>query len=99
MASITRYQTIAMTATVQVETSGVRNRGWMCPRALGIACRRAIDSPVRDAGMMVVWVEAIAEVDTASRTTHDQPPITWSARMPKIASSSSAFSARKSTPA
>ena len=85
---------MAMTATVQVETSGVRNRGWMWPSDLGIACRRAIDSPVRDAGMIVVWVEAIAEVDTASSTTHDQPPITWSASVAKIASSSSAFSVR-----
>ena len=88
-----------MTATVQVDTSGVRNRGWMWASALGSACRRAIDSPVRDAGMIVVWVEAIAEVETASSTTHDQPPITSSASTPKIASSSSAFSVRKSTPA
>ena len=90
---------MAIAATVQVDTSGVRKRGWMWPSVLGIACRRAIDSPVRDAGMMVVWVEAIAEVETASSTTHDQPPITWSARMPKMASSSSALSVRKSTPA
>ena len=53
-----------------------------------------IDNPVRDAGMMVVWVDAIAEVDTASSTTHDQPPITSSASPAKIASSSSAFSTR-----
>ena len=49
--------------------------------------------------MIVVCVEAMAEVETASNTTHDQPPITSSARTPKIASSSAAFSARKSTPA
>ena len=62
-----------MPATHQVETSGVRNRGWMWPNVVRAArARRAIDSAVRDAGMIVVWVEAIAEVATAKQ--HDPVP-------------------------
>src|SRR5690349_5672659 len=90
----TTYQTMAMTATVQVETSGVRKRGWMWANDRGMACRRAIDRPVRDAGMIVVWVEAMADVATASSSTHDHRPIALSASEPKMASSSLAFSAR-----
>src|ERR671921_355548 len=81
-----RYQTIAMPATHQVETSGVRWRG-------------EIDSPVRDAGMIVVCVEAIAEVATASSTTQSQPPSTRSDSSANTASSSSAFSASQLVPA
>ncbi len=42
----------------------------------GSAARRAIDSPVRDAGMIVVWVDARAEVATDSSSTQSQPPST-----------------------
>ena len=90
---------MAMPATHQVETSGVRYRGWMCAKLAGIACRRAIDRPVRDAGMIVVWVEAIADVVTASSTIQSQPPMMSVASSPKMNSSSSAFSVRKSVPA
>lgn len=69
----TTYQATAMPATHQVETSGVRYRGWILARPLGRAWRRAIDRPVREAGMMVVCVEAIADVATASRTIQLQP--------------------------
>ena len=65
----------------------------------GSAARRAIDRPVRDAGRIVVWVDAIAAVATASRTTQSQPPITSVDSSAKIASSSSALSARWSVPA
>ena len=62
-----------MPATHHVETSGDRPRGKIDPNGAGRAPRRAIDSPVRDAGMMVVWVEAIAEVATASSTIQSRP--------------------------
>jgi len=35
-----------------------------------------MDSPVREAGMIVVWVEAIADVATANSSTQSQPPST-----------------------
>ena len=88
-----------MMPTHQVETSGVRWLGEMCANRRGSACRRAIDRPVRDAGRIVVWVEAIAAVATASRTTQSQPPMTSVDSSAKIASSSSAFSDRYSVPA
>ena len=71
---------MAMPATHQVLTSGVWCRGWIWPKRAGSACRRAMDRPVRDAGMIVVWVEAIAEVATANSTTQSQPPSTCLAR-------------------
>ena len=89
----TTYQTMAIAATHQVLTSGVRNRGLMCAKCGGSACRRAMESAVRDAGMIVVCVEAIADVETASRTTQSQPPITGE-QLAKTYSSSSAFSVR-----
>src|SRR3954453_9593285 len=48
-----------------VETSGVRKRGWMRPKAFGIEPNRAIDRVVRAVGRIVVWVDAEAEVSTA----------------------------------
>ncbi len=68
----TTNQTLAMLATHQVETSGVRYRGAMCANRRGSACRRAIDRPVRDAGRIVVWVEAIA--DGGHREQHHPVP-------------------------
>src|ERR687885_784061 len=93
-----RYQATAMPATHQVETSGVRWRGEIDPNRAGSAARRAIDSAVRDAGMIVVWVEAIAEVATASSTTQSQPR-TRSDSSANTASSSSAFAASQLVPA
>src|SRR5918998_248863 len=68
----TTNQTLAMPPTHHVETSGVRWRGEMWPKRRGNACRRAIDSPVRDAGGNVVFVETIAArpgVDVESRVS------------------------------
>ncbi len=48
-----------------VETSGVRYRGWIRPKILGIEPKRAIDSVVLAVGRMVVCVDAEAEVSTA----------------------------------
>ncbi len=96
---MSRYQTVAVPATHQVLTAGVRNRGWISPKRLGRACRRAMDSAVREAGMIVVWVEASAEVATATRTIQSQPPRASWAREAKTASSSSACAARKPVPA
>jgi hypothetical protein len=53
-----------------------------------------MDRPVRDAGMIVVCVDASADVETASSTTQSQPPIASSASSAKMNSSSAAFSAR-----
>src|SRR3712207_4248899 len=89
----------ATPAPHHVETSGVRWRGEIDPNRAGSAARRAIDSPVRDAGMIVVCVEAIAEVATASSTTQSQPPSTWSDSSANTASSSSAFAASQLVPA
>src|SRR5918995_6694774 len=66
------YQTVARAPTTMVETCGVRKRGCVAPRAAGIAPARAIESTVREAGRMVVWVEARAEVRTASTTSLSQ---------------------------
>lgn len=49
--------------------------------------------------MIVVCVEASAEVQTARSTTQSQPPMTSWASTAKMASSSAAFSARKVVPA
>ncbi len=49
--------------------------------------------------MIVVWVEAIAEVATANSTTQLQPPITWVAISAKTNSSSSALSVSHWVPA
>ena len=71
----------------------------MWPSRGGSACRRAIDSPVRDAGMIVVCVEAIADVATAKSTTQSQPPITCEAISAKTNSSSPALSVSHWVPA
>ena len=55
--------------------------------------------PVREAGMIVVWVEAIAEVATANSTTQSQPPSTSVESSAKMNSSSSLLSARNAVPA
>ena len=49
--------------------------------------------------MIVVWVEAIAEVDTESSTTQPHPPITRSASSAKTNSSSPALSLSHAVPA
>ncbi len=49
--------------------------------------------------MIVVWVEAIAEVATASSRIQSQPPRTSPASWAKTNSSSPAFSARNAVPA
>ena len=62
------YQAIASTPIATVEKTGVKNRFETSPKAVGIASWRAIDSEVRAAGRIVVWVEASAETTTASST-------------------------------
>jgi hypothetical protein len=58
-----------------------------------------MDSAVRDAGMIVVCVDAIAEVATASSTTQSQPPIAEVDSSANTASSSSAWAASHPVPA
>ncbi len=52
-----------------VDQVGVRYRGWMRAKRVGMALYAAIDRAVRAVGRIVVWVEADAEVrmETASR--------------------------------
>src|SRR3954447_26013660 len=50
---------------VSVETPGVRWRGWIRPKAFGIAPNLAIESVVRAVGRIVVCVDADADVSTA----------------------------------
>ena len=65
----------------------------------GIAPARAIESVVREAGRIVVWVEASADVSTAITTIRSSgEPSTSSPSVEKIASSSS-NSAIRSRPA
>ena len=88
-----------MAATSHVDTSGVRCRGSMWASFAGSACRRAIDRAVRDAGMIVVWVDAMADVATDSSSTQSQPPRTSVARSEKRNSSESALSVSHCVPA
>ena len=77
----------------------MRNRGCTRPSAAGYAPWRAIESVVRDAGRIVVWVEASAEVMIASTTIQSEPlPSTSVAIAPKRPASSS-YSAISSSPA
>ncbi len=70
----------------------------MWPNVCGRARRRAIDNAVRDAGMIVVCVDAIADVVTEKSRIQSQAPSTSVAISPKMNSSSSAFSVRNSVP-
>ena len=71
----------------------------MAARAAGIAFARAIESVVREAGRIVVCVEASAEVSTAITTIWSHGvPSTSVASVEKIVSSSS-NSAIRSSPA
>src|SRR3954449_9070834 len=95
----TTYQVMPTAATHQVETSGVRYVAEIEANRRGSAPRRAMDSPVREAGMIVVWVEATAELATAISTTQSQPPSVCEDSSANTASSWSAFSASQPVPA
>jgi hypothetical protein len=72
-------------------------RGWIRPIQRGAAPCLAIDSVVRAVGRIVVWVEAAAEVSTASTSSLSRPePKTWS---PRKLRASSECSPSASTPA
>jgi hypothetical protein len=71
----------------------------MRPKYEGIACRRAMDRPVREAGMIVVCGEATAEVATEASTTQLQPPMTSPESVAKTNSSSPALSVSQAVPA
>ena len=60
------YQTIDAIPIHHVDHVGVRYFGWIFASALGAAPWAAIESVVRAVGRIVVCVEAIAEVITAS---------------------------------
>src|SRR5262245_17936073 len=93
------YQAIASPAITIVENHGVWNRGWVAAKERGSASWRPIENDVRDDGMIVVWVDAIADVAIARITSlsHGEPR-TSEPRTAKIASSSS-YSASLSRPA
>ncbi len=62
------YQASAARATTIVENAGVRKRGWIAAKRRGKASARPIENVVREAGMIVVCVEEIAEMTIASTT-------------------------------
>ena len=62
------YQTIEMTPMRIVAMCGVLKRGCTSPSFFGSAPQRLIDRTVRAVGRIVVWVDADAEVSTASIT-------------------------------
>src|SRR5262245_10870368 len=93
------YHAIARPATTTVENHGVRNRGCTAANARGSALCRAIENEVRDDGMMVGCVEAIADVTIARITSLSHgDPSTSPPSVAKIASSSS-YSESVSSPA
>src|ERR687896_349144 len=93
------YHAIASAETTAVETWGVLKRAWTLESACGNAAERAIENAVREAGMIVVCVDATAEVTIARMTSLSQgDPSTSAPSVPKIASSSS-NSASSSSPA
>ena len=95
----TAYQAMASAPITHVEIAGVRKRGWIRPSTAGIAPERAIERTVREAGRIVVCVDASAEVSTARTMSWSSgEPSTSVARVEKIASSSS-NSAIRSSPA
>src|SRR3954469_17588873 len=94
----TTYQAMPTAATHQVETSGVRCVAEIEANRRGRDSRRAMDSPVREAGVVVVWVEATAELATAISTTQSQPPSVCEDSSANTASSSSGFSASHPVP-
>ncbi len=74
-------------------------RGWTAANLRGNALWRPIENDVREDGMIVVWVDATADVTIARITSlsHGEPR-TSAPRNAKIASSSS-YSASVSSPA
>ena len=82
-----------------VENQGVRKRGETAAKIRGSALRRPMENEVREDGMIVVCVDAIAEVAIARITSlsHGEPS-TSAPSTAKIASSSS-YSASVSSPA
>ena len=93
------YHAIASAPISHVETCGVRKRLCTRPRTLGNADWLAIDNVVRDEGMIVVWVEAIAEVMIARTTSLSRPPGRTSSAIVLKIDSSSSNSASSSSPA
>ncbi len=82
-----------------VENHGVWKRGWIAAKRRGRALCRPIENDVREDGMIVVWVDAMADVAIARMTSLSHgDPSTSAPSAAKIASSSS-YSARVSRPA
>ena len=93
------YHAIASPAITEVESQGVRKRGCTAANACGSALWRPIENDVREEGMIVVCVDAMADVTMARITSlsHGEPS-TSAPSAAKIASSSS-YSASVSRPA
>ena len=93
------YQAIESPAITAVENQGVRKRGETAAKMRGNARWRPIEKDVREDGMIVVCVDAIAEVAIARMTSlsHGEPS-TSAPSTAKIASSSS-YSPSVSRPA
>ena len=76
-----------------VPKAGVRNRGWILAKTLGIAPAAAIESDVREPGRIVVWADEMPEMMTAStRSLPSSEPSTSEPTVPSTPASSSNFS-------
>ena len=72
----------------------MRKRGWMLAKRFGKAPAAAIESDVREAGRIVVCVEAIPEVITERTTRNASGPSTSSETAPSTPALSSKRSIR-----
>src|SRR6185437_10994869 len=66
------YSATAATPTTIVDTVGVRYRGLILANCWGSARYAAMDSVVRAAGRIVVWVDAAAELSTIRISSRDK---------------------------
>ena len=93
------YHAIARPAITAVENQGVWKRGWIAAKMRGNALWRPMENDVREDGMIVVCVDATADVRIARITSLSHgDPSTSAPSAAKIASSSS-YSASVSSPA
>src|ERR1700747_1199041 len=77
------YSATEATPTTTVDTVGVRYRGLILANCGGSARWAAMDSVVRAAGKIVVWVDAAAELSTIKISSLDKT--VPSPEVPKIA--------------
>src|ERR1700749_2956693 len=82
MLTMAMYQATDRMPAQIVAVPGTRFLRWISENRLGMAPRRAIDSADRAAGRIVVWVAAVADVNTAIVSRKCRLPSTFLARPP-----------------